>query len=115
MHPTHEIEIEIYTTETGELPFTEWLESLKDKTARYRIKVRLDRVSLGNLGDYKPVERGVSELRLKFGPGYRIYFGYADKTVVLLLCGGDKSSQEKDIKRAIYYWEDYLARLEYEK
>ena len=66
--------LEIYMTQQGRKPFVEWLESLKDKSLRYRIKERLDRVALGNLGDYKSIGYGISELRLDFGSGYRIYF-----------------------------------------
>jgi putative addiction module killer protein len=82
--------IEIYVARSGCLPFVTWLESLKDKTIRYRIKERLDRVKLGNYGDHKPISEGVWELRFSFGAGYRVYFGEKDNTVVLLLCGGDK-------------------------
>ena len=62
------------------------------------------------MGDCKPIDQGVFELRLDFGPGYRIYFGEENQKIVVLLCGGDKSTQEKDIKKAIKYWEDYLSR-----
>ena len=99
--------IEIYELPEGKKPFIEWMESL-DKSVRYRIKERLDRVRLGNLGDYKNVGKGVFELRLNFGSGYRIYFGQQGKTLVLLLCDGDKASQQKDIKLAQQYWQDYL-------
>lgn len=101
--------IEIYTR-NGKKPFTDWLESLKDKTIRYRIKERLDRIALGNMGDCKPIKHGVSELRFNFGSGYRVYYGEENNMIVILLCGGDKSTQEKDIKKALTYWEDYLAR-----
>ena len=77
---------------------------------RHRVQERLDRVALGNLGDHKVVGDGVSELRLQFGAGYRIYYGEDGDKVIFLLCGGDKSSQKKDIKQAIGYWQDYLAR-----
>ena len=103
-------EVEIYVTQKGRKPFIEWLESLKDKTARYRIKERLDRVSLGNLGDYKAIGEGVFELRFTFGAGYRIYFGQDADSIILLLSGGNKSSQKQDIKKALYYWNDYLSR-----
>jgi putative addiction module killer protein len=109
MHASR-FQLEIYLTAIGDAPFIKWLESLKDKTVRYRIKERLDRVSLGNLGDYKSVAEGVFELRCAFGAGYRIYFGQANKKVILLLCAGDKSTQRKDIKKAVSYWKDYLAR-----
>ena len=102
--------IEIYVTQNGKKPFIDWLESLKDKTVRYRIKERLDRVALGNLGDYKIIENQVYEFRFAFGSGYRIYFGKEGDNIILLLCGGNKSSQKKDIKNAIAYWKDYLSR-----
>jgi putative addiction module killer protein len=103
-------QLEIYETEEGKQPFVEWLESLSDKTARYRIKERLDRVALGNLGDYKLIKKGVAELRLSFGPGYRIYYAEDSDKIILLLCGGNKSTQSSDIKKAVAYWEDYLSR-----
>jgi putative addiction module killer protein len=80
--------------------FVEWLKHLKDVRAVARIQVRLDRVELGNLGDAKFFD-GIGELRIDYGPGYRIYFVKRGNTVVILLCGGDKSSQDKDIKKAI--------------
>ena len=101
--------IEIYVTEDGRAPFLEWLESL-DKTIRYRIKEKLDRVALGNLGDHKFINDGISEMRLTFGSGYRIYYTNEEDTVVILFCGGDKSTQKKDIKRAASYLKDYLFR-----
>jgi putative addiction module killer protein len=103
-------EIDIYVTSDGKQPFIEWLESLKDKAIRSRIKERLDRVALGNLGDHKSVGKGIAELRLQFGSGYRIYFGEDKGSIILLLCGGDKATQSKDIKKAQKYWEDYLMR-----
>jgi putative addiction module killer protein len=81
-----------------------------DKTARYRVKERLDRVVLGNLGDHKFIGDGVNELRLAFGAGYRIYYGKEENTIILLLCGGDKSTQKADIKKAIKYLKNYLSR-----
>lgn len=101
--------LEIYTSVNGEQPFIEWLESI-DSKIRYRIKERLDRVALGNFGDVKSLRDGVFELRLWFGSGYRIYFGQENDTVVLLLCGGDKRSQKKDLKKAIDYWECYRGK-----
>ena len=103
-------ELNIYVTQDGKKPFVDWLESLKDKTARYRIKERLDRVALGNLGDHSSVSNGVMEIRFKFGSGYRIYYGEEGEKIILLLCGGDKSSQDKDIKKAHSFWKDYLER-----
>jgi len=101
------MEIREYITEDGRSLFAEWLRGLKDRRARARILVRLNRVRLGNLGDSKSVGDGVFELRMTFGPGYRIYFGREGDTVVILLCGGDKSTQSKDIAQAKDYWADY--------
>lgn len=80
--------------------FDNWLIRLKDRTARQKILVRIDRLALGNPGDVKPVGGGVSEIRIDHGPGYRIYFAQRGPVVVILLCGGDKSSQTGDIQRA---------------
>ena len=103
-------ELLIYVTEGGQAPLTEWLASLRDSKARAKIRVRLDRVSLGNLGDCHSVGEGVQELRIDYGPGYRVYFGQLGSTIVLLLCGGDKSTQAKDIELAKQYWNDYRRR-----
>ncbi len=99
--------LEIYVTARGKRPFIDWLEKLKDKSGRYRIKERLDRLSLGNWGDYKSLSLGLYELRMHFGGGYRVYVGQDDKQLVLLLCTGNKSTQSKDIAKAKIYWEDY--------
>ena len=80
--------------------FTEWLADLKDSQARGRIAARVQRLKFGHLGDVKPVGFGVSELRIDTGPGYRIYLMRDDETIILLLCGGDKGSQKRDILRA---------------
>lgn len=102
--------LEVYLDRRGRAPFSEWLRALKDRGARARIRVRLDRLSLGNLGDCKAVGEGVSELRIDYGPGYRVYFAEAAGRIVLLLCGGDKRTQERDIERARGYWTDYRSR-----
>ena len=102
-------QIELYVTKSGQKPFIEWVESL-GSVVRYRVKERLDRISLGNMGDHKYLGDGISELRLDFGSGYRIYFAEEGKTIVLLLCGGDKSTQKKDIKKSTGYWKDYQSR-----
>jgi putative addiction module killer protein len=99
-----------YVTEEGRCPFAEWLEGLRDRDGRARIRVRLERVREGNFGDYKRVGGGVAELRVPTGPGYRVYYARDGETVVLLLCGGDKSTQADDIRRARAYWSDYQAR-----
>ena len=103
-------ELRIYTTEDGREPFTEWLATLRDSRARAKIRVRLDRVSLGNLGDCRGVGEGVQDLRITYGPGYRVYFGQEGATIVLLLCGGDKRSQTQDIETAHIYWKEYRRR-----
>lgn len=80
--------------------FLDWLTALRDVQARARIAKRIDRIAMGNLGDTKPVGEGMSELRFTFGPGYRVYCTRQGDVVVILLCGGDKGSQERDIERA---------------
>ena len=80
--------------------FNSWLIRLKDRTVHQRILVRLDRLATGNPGDVKPVGSGISEMRIDYGPGYRIYFTQRGSVVVILLCGGDKSTQTRDIQRA---------------
>ena len=100
-------EIQRYTTPDGKVPFSEWLDSLRDLKAKFKIDGRLDRVQEGNLGDYRSVGECVCELRINYGPGYRVYFGQVEETIVLLLIGGDKSTQEQDIRKAQKYWTDY--------
>ena len=101
-----------YATESGKEPFREWLNSLRDKVAVARIRSRLERVEQGNFGDVKPVGSGVSELRFTFGSGFKVYFGQDGDTLVVLLVGGDKATQEKDIATALGYWTDYLRRTQ---
>ena len=81
--------------------FSKWYDSLRDRNARARIQARIDRLELGNPGDMKPVGEGVSEMRIDYGPGYRVYFMHRDRQVVLLLGGGTKQSQRRDIAQAI--------------
>lgn len=100
-------EIQLYATPEGKIPFEKWFNSLRDINARAKIRIRLDRVGQGNLGDYKSAGEGVFELRIDYGPGYRIYFGQVGLQIVIFLCGGDKSTQEQDISKAQEYWEDY--------
>lgn len=88
--------IEIHKTEI----FTNWFDNLKDRRARARVQARIDRMELGNFGDVAPVGEGVSELRIFYGPGYRVYFVQRGSTVVILLSGGDKSTQNSDIVKA---------------
>ena len=105
-------QILIYSTANGKEPFTEWLNSLRDRKGRAKIDERIERVQAGNLGDYSFIEggEGVYELRINFAGGYRIYFGQVGSTIILLLCGGDKNSQKKDIRKAKKYWKDYRKR-----
>ena len=100
----------IYRDEKGNKPFDEWLDDLGDNAVIARILSRIARVEHGNLGDCKAVGGGVSELRLAFGAGYRVYFAEIGNTVVLLLCGGGKGSQNRDIRAAKKYLDDYRRR-----
>jgi putative addiction module killer protein len=97
-------EIRLYKTDSGKEPFEEWLTKIKDKTTKARIRRRIDRLSLGHEGDCKSVGGGVYELRLMFGSGYRIYYGKLENIIIVLLLGGDKGSQEEDIKKSLEYW-----------
>jgi putative addiction module killer protein len=89
--------IEILQTET----YLQWFDSLRDRQARVRIDIRIRRLSAGNPGDVKPVGKGVSELRIDYGPGYRVYFVQRGDEIIVLLAGGDKRSQDQDIQTAI--------------
>ncbi len=102
--------IEYYLTEKGEKPFKEWLDGLKDIRARQKVRVRLDRVRLGSLGRNRSVGEGVFELKIDYGPGYRVYYGLEERAVILLLLGGGKSSQGEDIVLAREYWKDHKRR-----
>jgi putative addiction module killer protein len=96
-----------YVTGTGLCPFDEWLDRLKDKRTQAIVATRLNRVVQGNLGLCRKLEGGIQELKIDFGPGFRVYFAEDGETVVVLLCGGDKSTQSKDIEKAREYWADY--------
>ncbi|MCL1861860.1 MAG: type II toxin-antitoxin system RelE/ParE family toxin [Proteobacteria bacterium] len=104
------IELLRYQCENGQVPFTEWLNRLRDKMAQARIRVRLRQVEVGNFGDSEPVGEGVIELRIHVGAGYRVYCARHGKSVVLLLCGGNKGSQAADIKQAKEYWSEWKRR-----
>ena len=104
-----ERELRILILQNGRSPFKDWLRSLRDKPTQARIQSRIDRLRLGNFGDYQSVGAGVFELRVHFGAGYRIYFGIHGERVILLLCGGDKSTQPRDIADAHRYWREFLA------
>jgi putative addiction module killer protein len=104
------IELRRYQLEDKSAPVTEWLRGLRDTRARAQIEVRLRRVSVGNFGNCKSVGDGVSELKVDIGTGYRIYYGKHGQALVILLCGGDKGSQQADITRAKAYWTDWKRR-----
>jgi putative addiction module killer protein len=104
------MEIRIYTNRDGKSPFIDWLKRLRDQKARDTIHNRIDRLRLGNMGDYKALGNGIYEMRIHYSPGYRIYYGKTGKHIILLLCGGNKASQQQDINRAKQYWIDYRIR-----
>lgn len=99
--------LRLYRTRNGKEPFKEWIETIKGTTAMAQINNRVRRLTLGQRGDYKRVGKGVFELRIHYGPGYRVYFAEQGKEIVILLLGGDKGSQKRDVKQAIAYWQDY--------
>ncbi len=98
-----------YETSNRSCPIRDWLDGL-DNIVSARIEARLKRVALGNFGDVKPVGQGVSELRLKFGSGYRVYFAQHGAEIIILLSGGDKGSQSDDIETAKSFWSDFKRR-----
>ena len=104
------IELRRYQFEDKRVPVTEWLSDLRDVRARAQIEVRLRRISAGNFGDCKTVGDGVSELRVDVGAGYRVYYGKHGQELVILLCGGDKGTQQADIAIAKTYWIDWKRR-----
>src|SRR5690606_21204300 len=112
--PAAPLKVREYLAQDGASPFRDWLVTL-DIAVRARVQARLLRFETGNLGHHKGVGGGVLEARLDFGPGYRIYFGMEDATVVVLLAGGSKSSQRRDIRRALAYWRDYLEARDHGK
>jgi putative addiction module killer protein len=105
-----EFEIEVYEASSGKRPFEIWLKNLKEIHTRAKILTRIDRLKVGNFGDCKTLQEGVCELRIHYGPGIRVYYGRIGNKVILLLCGGDKGSQEKDIIKAKEYLKDYQSK-----
>jgi putative addiction module killer protein len=103
------IEVVQYETEVGTCPFAEWFEGL-DARAAAKVRTAIARIETGNFGDVKPVGAGVSERRIDFGPGYRVYFGQDGQRLVILLVGGTKKRQQRDIDQAKAYWHDYKQR-----
>ena len=100
-----------YVDRKGHDCFAEWFDGLRDRTARVAIARRLDRLADGHTGDCKFCRDGVWELRIDVGPGYRVYYAQAGETIILLLCGGSKRGQTRDIDHAVDYWNDYHQRL----
>ena len=106
------IEIRRYVSRGGKDVFDDWLSELADARAQAKIATRINRLAAGNFGDCMPLRHGVCELRIDWGPGYRVYYAMVGKVCVLLLCGGDKRKQSADINRAIEYLTDYQERGE---
>ena len=104
------IEVFRYQADDGTEPVTVWLNSLQDKHAQAKIRVRLKRLEAGNFGDSEPVGDGVLELREHLGPGYRMYYARHGRTIIILLCGGSKKTQDADIKTAKKFWNDWKRR-----
>ena len=104
------MEIRHYLTASGKDPYQHWLDDLKDLKGRVVIQRRIDRIADGNFGDHKFCQQGVWELRIDFGPGYRVYYAQEGESVVILLCGGSKRDQSSDIKEAVRNWLDYQRR-----
>ena len=104
------MELCIYTDTLNKQPLTQWLGELKDIRARAQIRARLARVESGNLGDCKSLRDGVQELRIDYGPGYRVYLSRQGPVIVLLLCGSDKGDQTRAINQAIEYLNDWKQR-----
>ena len=99
-----------YLSPEGKDPYIEWLAGLPDRQAQARILVRVQRMAAGNFGDCKPLQDGVWELRIDWGPGYRVYYAQAGKRLILLLAGGDKRKQQADIAQALERWHDWQHR-----
>ncbi len=104
------LSIIVYETAEGKRPYSDWIKNLRDSTTVARIRARIDRIEEGNLGQYKALGTGLFEFKFNFGSGYRVYFAIDGDKIILILSGGDKSSQRKDILKAREYWTDYLMR-----
>ncbi len=103
-------ELQRYQTANGKDVIGEWLADLKDLKARARVAARMNRLAAGNFGDCKRLREGVCELRVDYGPGYRVYYAVTGRSIILLLCGGDKRRQASDIDRAVGFFEDFKRR-----
>lgn len=105
--PDTAYQIDYYQQEDGVVPFNEWLNGLRDATAVARVRIRLSRLRLGLFGLVKPLGDGITEVKIDYGPGYRVYYAISGNKVILLLSGGDKTTQRKDIATAKRYWKNY--------
>ena len=99
-----------YVTLDGREPYEEWVNSYRNRKTRAIIRERINRLHLGNFGDYKRLTADLYELRIHYGPGYRVYFGMVDRVIVILLCGGSKKTQRRDIQKAKEYREELRSR-----
>lgn len=99
--------LKLFCLRSGSTPFAEWFSKLRDDRAKQKILARLARVRAGNLGQTNSIGEGVQELKIDYGPGYRVYFGQVGSEIVILLCGGDKRTQDEDIKNAKAYFVEY--------
>jgi putative addiction module killer protein len=104
------VEIRHYVSRTGKDIFDDWLSRLRDTRTQAKVVTRINRLAAGNFGDCKPLRHGLCELRIDWGPGYRVYYAMLGTVCVLLLCGGDKRKQSSDINRALEYLKDYKER-----
>ncbi len=104
------MDIRHYLNRQGQDLYQGWLDNLRDRMAQARITMRINRIASGAFGDCRPVGDGVWELKIDYGPGYRVYYAQAGRSLVLLLLGGDKKTQQADINKAIEYWHDYQER-----
>jgi len=101
----------LYKTNKGSQPYADWFKKLKDVKTKAIILKRIERLILGNLGDCKALKEGIHELRIDYGPGFRVYFAQEGEDIILLIAGGDKSTQTQDIEKAKEYYHDHTARL----
>ena len=99
--------LKLFCLQCGSAPFADWFSRLRDIRAKQKVIARLANVRSGSLGNTRAVGEGVQELKIDYGPGYRVYFGQAGNEIVILLCGGDKRTQDEDIKQAKAFWKEY--------
>ncbi len=104
------MEVVHYVSASNVDVYQEWLDGIRDRTVRTRIARRVERIEQGNFGDHEPCRDGVYELKMDFGPGYRVYYSKVGETLVLLIGGGDKSTQDKDIDKAVANLQDFKRR-----